>query len=73
MVYFLCIQVEEKVVMKIMKQVNVTRREQELKLEQSDFDERRNINKRKRLILEGRSGIKVNNMYCCCKFISCKV
>ncbi|KAK8750843.1 hypothetical protein OTU49_015022 [Cherax quadricarinatus] len=46
--------VDEAMVRKIMKQVNVSRREQEIRLEQTDFDERRNINKRKRLILEGR-------------------
>lgn len=39
---------------RIMKQVNVTKREQEIKLDETDFDERRNINKRKRLIMEGR-------------------
>ncbi|KAK4323510.1 hypothetical protein Pmani_005822 [Petrolisthes manimaculis] len=48
------LKVEENMVKKIMKQVNVTRQEQEIKLDQTDFDERRNINKRKRLILEGR-------------------
>ncbi|KAK8750841.1 hypothetical protein OTU49_015022 [Cherax quadricarinatus] len=48
------LKVDEAMVRKIMKQVNVSRREQEIRLEQTDFDERRNINKRKRLILEGR-------------------
>ncbi|XP_042213499.1 probable ATP-dependent RNA helicase DDX49 [Homarus americanus] len=48
------LKMDEAVVRKIMKQVNVTRREQEIKLNQTDFDERRNINKRKRLIMEGR-------------------
>lgn len=48
------LKVDEAGVRRIMKQVNVTRREQEIKLDQTDFDERRNINKRKRLILEGR-------------------
>ncbi|XP_068211865.1 probable ATP-dependent RNA helicase DDX49 [Palaemon carinicauda] len=47
-------EVEESVVKKILKQVNVTKRAQEIKLNQTDFDERRNINKRKRLIMEGR-------------------
>ncbi|KAG0729957.1 putative ATP-dependent RNA helicase DDX49 [Chionoecetes opilio] len=45
---------DEVAVARIMKQVNVTRRMQEIRLEQTDFDERRNINKRKRIILEGR-------------------
>ncbi|KAK8390198.1 hypothetical protein O3P69_013046 [Scylla paramamosain] len=45
---------DEAGVARIMKQVNVTRRMQEIRLDQSDFDERRNINKRKRMILEGR-------------------
>ena len=35
-------------------QVNVTRREQELKLEGLDFDERKKTNRRKRLIAEGK-------------------
>ncbi|XP_071523836.1 probable ATP-dependent RNA helicase DDX49 [Panulirus ornatus] len=48
------LKVDEVMVQKIMKQVNVTRREQEIKLDETDFDEKRNINKRKRLILEGR-------------------
>ncbi|KAK7070808.1 putative ATP-dependent RNA helicase ddx49 [Halocaridina rubra] len=48
------LEVDEKMVQKIMKQVNVSKRAQEIKLEQTDFDERRNINKRKRLIMEGR-------------------
>ncbi|XP_050697693.1 probable ATP-dependent RNA helicase DDX49 [Eriocheir sinensis] len=47
-------KVDEAGVTRIMKQVNVTRRMQEIRLDQTDFDERRNINKRKRLILEGR-------------------
>ncbi|KAJ0065753.1 hypothetical protein NL108_017804 [Boleophthalmus pectinirostris] len=46
--------VDEKEVNKILTQVNVTRRECEIKLEASDFDEKREINKRKQLILEGK-------------------
>lgn len=46
--------VDEKEVHKILTQVNVTRRECELKLEASDFDEKKEINKRKQLILEGK-------------------
>ncbi|XP_022594485.1 probable ATP-dependent RNA helicase DDX49 [Seriola dumerili] len=46
--------VEEKQVLKILTQVNVTRRECEIKLESTDFDEKKEINKRKQLILEGK-------------------
>ena len=35
-------------------QVNVTRREQELKLEGLDFDEKKKTNRRKKLIMEGK-------------------
>lgn len=46
--------IEDSVIKKIMKQVNVTKREQEIKLDETNFDERRNINKRKKLIMEGK-------------------
>lgn len=46
--------VEEKEVLKILTQVNVTRRECEIRLELTDFDEKKEINKRKQLILEGK-------------------
>ncbi|XP_071389777.1 probable ATP-dependent RNA helicase DDX49 isoform X2 [Centroberyx affinis] len=46
--------VEEKEVLKILTQVNVTRRECEIKLESTDFDEKKEINKRKQMILEGK-------------------
>ncbi|XP_068600062.1 probable ATP-dependent RNA helicase DDX49 [Brachionichthys hirsutus] len=46
--------VEEKEVLKILTQVNVTRRQCEIKLEATDFDEKKEINKRKQLILEGK-------------------
>uniref|UniRef100_A0A671V5T2 RNA helicase n=1 Tax=Sparus aurata TaxID=8175 RepID=A0A671V5T2_SPAAU len=46
--------VQEKEVHKILTQVNVTRRECEIRLESSDFDEKKEINKRKQLILEGK-------------------
>ena len=36
-------------------QVNVTRREQELKLEGLDFEEKKKTNRRKRLIMEGKN------------------
>jgi len=44
----------DKEVCKILTQVNVTKREQEIKLDETDFDERRLINKRKQLILQGK-------------------
>ncbi|KAM4628597.1 putative ATP-dependent RNA helicase DDX49 [Polymixia lowei] len=46
--------VVEKEVLKILTQVNVTRRECEIKLESTDFDEKKEINKRKQMILEGK-------------------
>uniref|UniRef100_A0A6Q2Z5X6 Probable ATP-dependent RNA helicase DDX49 n=1 Tax=Esox lucius TaxID=8010 RepID=A0A6Q2Z5X6_ESOLU len=46
--------VEEKEVLKILTQVNVTRRECEIQLESTDFDEKKEINKRKQIILEGK-------------------
>lgn len=45
---------DEKQLEKILREVSITRREQQIKLEESDFDERRIINKRKSLILEGK-------------------
>ncbi|XP_053558881.1 probable ATP-dependent RNA helicase DDX49 isoform X2 [Bombina bombina] len=46
--------VKESEVLKILTQVNVTLRECEIKLECTDFDEKKEINKRKQLILEGK-------------------
>ncbi|XP_073448732.1 probable ATP-dependent RNA helicase DDX49 [Aquarana catesbeiana] len=46
--------VKERDVLQILTQVNVTRRECEIKLECTDFDEKKEINKRKQLILEGK-------------------
>ncbi|XP_028671995.2 probable ATP-dependent RNA helicase DDX49 [Erpetoichthys calabaricus] len=46
--------VKEAEVLKILTQVNVTRRECEIKLESTDFDEKKEINKRKQMILEGK-------------------
>ncbi|MEE6487870.1 hypothetical protein FKM82_015066 [Ascaphus truei] len=46
--------VKESEVLRILTQVNVTRRECEIKLECADFDEKKEINKRKQLILEGK-------------------
>ncbi|XP_026775339.2 probable ATP-dependent RNA helicase DDX49 [Pangasianodon hypophthalmus] len=44
--------VQEKEVLKILTQVNVTRRQCEIKLEATDFDEKKEINKKKQMILE---------------------
>ncbi|GAB5567951.1 probable ATP-dependent RNA helicase DDX49 [Prionailurus iriomotensis] len=46
--------VEEAKVLQILTQVNVVRRECEIKLEAANFDEKKEINKRKQLILEGK-------------------
>ncbi|XP_010723344.1 probable ATP-dependent RNA helicase DDX49 [Meleagris gallopavo] len=46
--------VEEKLVLDILNHVNVTRRECEIELEYMDFDEKKEINKRKQMILEGK-------------------
>lgn len=40
--------------LQILTQVNVVRRECEIKLEAANFDEKKEINKRKQLILEGK-------------------
>ncbi|KAL3866580.1 hypothetical protein ACJMK2_043868 [Sinanodonta woodiana] len=45
---------EEKEVLKILTEVAVARREAEIKLDEGDFGERKEINKRKRIILEGK-------------------
>jgi ATP-dependent RNA helicase DDX49/DBP8 len=41
--------------MKILTQVSVTRREAEIKLDETNFYEKKLINKRKNLILEGEN------------------
>ncbi|KAH0625775.1 hypothetical protein JD844_034019 [Phrynosoma platyrhinos] len=46
--------VEEGDVLSILTQVNVVRRECEIRLEATDFDEKKEINKRKQMILEGK-------------------
>ncbi|KAF7237084.1 putative ATP-dependent RNA helicase DDX49 [Varanus komodoensis] len=46
--------VEERAVLEILTQVNVVRRECEIRLEATDFDEKKEINKRKQMILEGK-------------------
>ncbi|KAL0273022.1 UNVERIFIED_CONTAM: hypothetical protein PYX00_005799 [Menopon gallinae] len=46
--------VDDKEVIKILTQVKVTKREAEIKLNETDFFERRYINERKRLIMEGK-------------------
>lgn len=42
-----------------MTQVHVTKREAQIKLDETDFDERRLINKRKKLINEGKDPDRV--------------
>lgn len=44
----------DKEASKIFTQVSVTKREAEIKLDETDFYEKKMINKRKRLILEGK-------------------
>ncbi|GFO34685.1 ATP-dependent RNA helicase ddx49 [Plakobranchus ocellatus] len=44
----------EAEVMKILTEVAVARREAEIRLDERDFGEKRNINKRKKLLLEGK-------------------
>lgn len=46
-------------VAKILTQVHVTKREAQIKLDETDFDERRLINKRKKLINEGKDPDKI--------------
>ncbi|XP_051894248.1 probable ATP-dependent RNA helicase DDX49 [Pristis pectinata] len=46
--------VVEDEVLKILTHVNVTRRQCESELESTNFDEKKEINKRKQMILEGR-------------------
>ncbi|XP_067872062.1 probable ATP-dependent RNA helicase DDX49 [Heterodontus francisci] len=47
--------VSEENVLKILTHVNVTRRECEIELESTDFDEKKEINIRKQMILEGKN------------------
>lgn len=47
-------EVVEKDVLKILTHVNVARRECEIRLEATDFDEKKEVNKRKQLILAGK-------------------
>lgn len=47
-------KVDDKEVAKIVTQVSVTKREAEIKLDEADFYEKKQINKRKKLILEGK-------------------
>lgn len=39
--------------LQILTQVSVTKREQEINLDEADFEEKRRINKRKKLIIQG--------------------
>lgn len=52
-VLILFVMLPEKEVLKILTQVSVTKREQEIKLDEGDFEEKRRINQRKKLIEEG--------------------
>lgn len=52
--FFKLLYFADKEVMKILTQVSVTRREAEIKLDESNFYEKKLINKRKDLILEGK-------------------
>ena len=45
--------VKDDQVAEILTQVNVTKREQEIKLDEMDFDEKKKINKRKRMLMNG--------------------
>ena len=51
---------EEKEVEQILNQVNITKREQEIKLDEEDFDEKRKINKRKKLISQGLDPVEAD-------------
>uniref|UniRef100_A0A8C5I2Y0 Probable ATP-dependent RNA helicase DDX49 n=1 Tax=Gouania willdenowi TaxID=441366 RepID=A0A8C5I2Y0_GOUWI len=48
------LHMQEKEVLKILTHVNVTRRQCEIKLESTEFDEKKETNKRKQMILEGK-------------------
>merc|ERR1712126_100195 len=48
------VKLKEDEVVKIHTQVGVTRREANVQLTETDFDERRNVNRRKRWINEGK-------------------
>lgn len=48
------LRVDEEKVAEILTQVNTTLREVNIELDEKDWDERRNINKRKKLMLEGK-------------------
>lgn len=54
MLFFKLLYFADKEVMKILTQVSVTRREAEIKLDETNFYEKKLINKRKDLILEGK-------------------
>ena len=47
-------EVDEDRVGEIVAQVSVTKREQDVRLSEVDFDEKKNVNKRKKLIMEGK-------------------
>lgn len=47
------LEVKDAQVAEILTQVNVTKREQEIKLDEMDWDEKKKINKRKRMLING--------------------
>jgi len=53
------LKVDEERVAEILLQVNTTVREADIELGEQDWDERRNINKRKKIILQGKNPEKV--------------
>lgn len=52
----------DKEISKIFTQISVTKREAEIKLDETDFYEKKMINKRKKLIMEGKDPDEVEEM-----------
>ncbi|XP_005182432.1 probable ATP-dependent RNA helicase Dbp45A [Musca domestica] len=55
--------IDQKMVERIFMQVNVTRRESEIELDNNDFDERAQNYRRKQWILEGKDPDEMENLY----------
>ncbi|XP_001606554.1 probable ATP-dependent RNA helicase DDX49 [Nasonia vitripennis] len=55
-------KVEDKEIVNIFTQISVTKREAEIKLDETDFYEKKMINKRKKLILEGKDPDEVDEI-----------
>ncbi|TMW43946.1 hypothetical protein DOY81_010978, partial [Sarcophaga bullata] len=55
--------IDQKMVERIFMQVNVTRRESEIQLDNNDFDERAQNYRRKQWILEGKDPDEMENLY----------